>query len=185
MKVVRVVITAFVIASLAATVVFAGPFGPRGGKGPGGSRGECTGFKRRGRLLRHSMPTAEQLTKAGATEEQVKALTQFEQEQQLKRIDLKANVERARLALDRSMESKSVDEGAVMKAADTLNQARGELFKLNVASRLQMRKILGDEILSKIREERPHRRHARRRHERRFRHRDASPLEEGPEHLEQ
>ena len=39
MKVVTVFIAAFVIASLAATVILAGPFGPRDAKGPGGPGG--------------------------------------------------------------------------------------------------------------------------------------------------
>jgi hypothetical protein len=130
------------------------------------------------------MPEPEQLAKAGATEEQISALTKFDQEQQMKRIDLKANVEKAELELNKLKKSDSVDEAAVLKAVDVLNQARGELFKLNVVSELQMKKILGDEVFSKVQEQRPRRRHGRHRHGRRFRNRGMSQLEEGREPLE-
>jgi hypothetical protein len=183
MKVVKVVVAAFIITSLTTAVVLAGPFGPRNAKGPGESRGECVGFKHHGRPSHPPMLTPEQLAKTGATEEQINALMKLKKEQQLKRIDLKANVEKAELALDYSKKSNSVDEKALLSAVDALNQARGELLKLDVASEFQTRKILGDEIFAKVREQRPHRRHARRRHGRRFRNRerDMSHLEEEPD----
>lgn len=183
MEVVRVAIAACVIASLAATVVLAGPFGPRADKGPGGPREECVGEPPPGGPA--CPPASEQLERAGATEKQIGALMQFEYERQLKRIDLRANVEKAELALNYSMRSSSVDEKALLKAVDTLNQARGELFKQEIASELQVRNILGDEVLSKMREQRPPDRHACRGREPGFKGREPLPLDEDTDLWEQ
>ena len=188
MKIVKVMIAACAIASLVSTVILAGPFGPRDAGGPGGPRGECVGAPPPGSPgcpPPRPMPAPEQLEKAGATEKQISALMQFDYEQQLKRIDLRASVEKADLALNYSMRSSSVDEKALLKAVDTLNQARGELFKLDITSELQVRNILGDEVLSKMREQRPPDRGSCRRHGPDLREQDLSPREEGADPLQQ
>lgn len=188
MKVVTVFIAAFVIASLAATVILAGPFGPRDAKGPGGPGGpggECVGAPVPGCPPHPPMPAPEQLAKAGATEKQINALMQVEYEQQQKRIDLRADIEKEELTLNYSMRSRPVDEKVVLKAVDALNQVRGELFKLDIASGLQVRSILGDEVLSKMQGQRPPDRDARRGHGPGFEGQDLSPQDEGPRPFQQ
>ena len=92
------------------------------------------------------------LKEAGATEQQLEALKKFADEQQFKRIDLQAAVEKAELSLEQLMRSETVDEKAAFKAVDALSQARTEVFKLEVGSKLKMREILGAEVEKKLRE---------------------------------
>lgn len=94
----------------------------------------------------------ERVKKAGASEQQIQTLAEFEFEQQSKSIDLRAAMEKADLNLRHLMESKNADEKAVMKAVDAVNQAKGDLFKLDVASMLKAKQVLGADILQKLRE---------------------------------
>jgi len=50
------------------------------------------------------------------------------------------------------MQSTNVDEKAVMDAVDVLSTARGEMLKLEIASQLKVRQVLGAELLRKLRE---------------------------------
>ena len=111
------------------------------GPGPEGSRGP--------------MPDPEHAKQAGATDQQLEALKAFAFEQQTKRIDLQAAVDKAELALDHLMKSEAVDEKAAFKAADALTQARGELFKLGITDRVKVREILGADVLKKLHEMAP------------------------------
>ena len=97
-------------------------------------------------------PSPEMLKQAGAKEEQLQALAAFQFEQQTKRIDLQAAADKAELALGQQMKGTAVDEKAALKAADALTQARGELFKLEIASQIKTRQILGEEVLKKMHE---------------------------------
>jgi hypothetical protein len=101
------------------------------------------------------MPSPESLKKAGATEQQVKAAQTLIAEHQEKQIELRAAAEKAQLTLDRLMKDESTDEKAIAKAVDEVTRANGELHKSAVLTRVQMRKILGEEILGKLREQRP------------------------------
>ena len=99
------------------------------------------------------MPDPAGMLKAGASEQQVQALEEFAFEQQVKRIDLKAAAEKADLTVEHLMRASSLDEKAVGQAVDALTQARGELFKLDIASRIKVRQLLGEDILRKLREQ--------------------------------
>ncbi|MEI7899096.1 MAG: hypothetical protein WCK89_02510 [bacterium] len=94
----------------------------------------------------------QRLKEAGATDQQLEALKTFANEQQLKQIDLRAAVEKAELTLNQLMSSETLDEKAALKAVDTLNQARAEIFKMEVSSKLKTRGILGKEVEKKLRE---------------------------------
>ncbi len=123
---------------------------PEGAERPGMRRG---GFGSEGG---HGVPfNPERLKQAGATEQQIKALSDFQFEQQNKRIDLQAAAEKAELALEQLMKDAGTDEKAALKAADALTQARGELFKLGVSSRIKARQIIGEELLKKLRDQKP------------------------------
>jgi Spy/CpxP family protein refolding chaperone len=117
-----------------------GPRQPRGGFGPGMEIG------------RRGFHNPERLKEAGATDKQLEALKAFANEQQLKRIDLQAAAEKAELALDQLMDSETADSAAALKAADALSQARAELFKLEIGSKLKIRELLGADVLKKLRE---------------------------------
>ena len=101
------------------------------------------------------MLNPERVQAAGATLEQAQALREELFEQRAKSIDLRAAAEKAELALDRLMSGASVEEKAALEAADAVNQARGELFKQDLAFQIKARRILGDEVFKKIAEDKP------------------------------
>lgn len=101
------------------------------------------------------MPNREQLKHAGATDAQIQALTDAEFSLREKQIDLRAQAEKAGLALERLMSGTNADEKAVMAAADAMNQAHGELVKLELSAQLKRKQILGDELLRKLHDMRP------------------------------
>ena len=117
-----------------------GPKDRLGGPGPGMEIG------------RQPFLNPKRLKEAGATDQQLAALKAFANEQQLKQVDLRAAAEKAELTLKQLMDSETTDEKAALKAADTLSQARAELFKLEISSKLKMREILGAEIQKKLHE---------------------------------
>jgi hypothetical protein len=112
-----------------------GMAGPR--RGPGGEGG--------------AVPEPERARQAGATAQQVEALEALAFDQRIKRIELRAAAEKAEAALDRLMKGDAVDEKAALQAAGALIQARGELFKLELASRVKVRGLLGADVLEKLR----------------------------------
>ena len=134
----------------------------RGRQGPEGMGNE--GMRRRGGGPEggFGLPfNPERLKQAGVTEAQSKALADFHFEQQSKRIDLQAAAEKAELALEQLMKDPAADEKAALKAADALTLARGELFKQGIAARIKARQILGEEVLKKLRDQKPPERRGR------------------------
>lgn len=127
---------------------------PAGGPPPG-MQGDMGAQRPQMQAPRSGMPDREVLKKAGATEAQVQALTDADFNLRDKQIDLRAKAEKAELALERQMASTNVDEKAVMAAADAMSQARGDLFKLELAMELKRKQILGDELMRKLHEMRP------------------------------
>lgn len=103
------------------------------------------------------MVDIERAKQAGATEQKLEALKTFMFEQQVKRIDLQATVDKAELVVKHLMQNEAVDEKSALKAADALIQARGELFKLEISDRVKVGEILGAEVLKKMHERPPQR----------------------------
>jgi hypothetical protein len=97
------------------------------------------------------VPDPERARQAGATDQQIEALGALAFEQRIKQIELRAAVEKADAALDHLMNNETVDEKAALQAADALIQARGELFKLELTSRVKVRGLLGADVLKKLR----------------------------------
>ena len=118
-----------------------GPQGMGGGR-PDGARGFGPG----------AMLNPVRLKEAGVTEQQLAALRKVVEEEQLKRVDLKASVEKAEIAFEQLMRGEAVDTAAALKAADALSQARAESFKAEIANQLKVREVLGAEVLKKLRE---------------------------------
>ena len=125
----------------------------RGGPGQEGGQGMQRGGPGPGMEIgRKPFLNPKRLKDAGATDAQLTALKTFANEQQLKRIDMQAAVDKAELTLDQLMGSEAADEKAALKAADALSQARAEIFKLEISSKLKMSEILGAEVQKKLRE---------------------------------
>ncbi len=125
----------------------------RGGPGQEGAQGMQRGGSGPGMEIgRKPFLNPKRLKEAGATEAQLAALKTAATEQQLKRIDLQATVDKAELTLEQLMSSGTADEKAALKAADDLSQARAEILKLEISSKLKMNEILGAEVQKKLRE---------------------------------
>jgi Spy/CpxP family protein refolding chaperone len=127
-----------------------------------GLAGDMPGGFGRGPSMEHAPmpppPHAEprdQLKRIGATDAQIQALTDLDFDMQTKQIDLRAKAEKADLAMHHQMQGATVDEKAVMEAVDALNQARGEMFKLEIATQLKRKQILGEDLLRKFHEMAP------------------------------
>jgi len=123
---------------------------PRGPEGMGGSQ-----MGRGCPMLGcgpQEIPGPMRLKEVGATDQQMEALKKLGDEQQLKRIDLQAAVEKAEVSLRQLMQSDAVEEKAALKAVDALSQARAELMKQEISSKLKAKEILGAELIKKIRE---------------------------------
>lgn len=116
---------------------------PRGARGPGEGAGQ------------HGFLNPEKLKAAGATDKQLEAIKALADEQQMKRIDLAAAVEKAELTLNKLLGAETPDTAAALKAVDALSQARAELTKLEIGTRLKIRETLGAEVQKKLRELRP------------------------------
>ena len=149
------------VAILGSGTLCAAPQGPEndpqaGGPPPNGAPREMAGERHPTQQPpRPGAPNGEMLKQAGATDAQIQALTEAEYALRLKQIDLRAAVEKADLALERLMTGTNAEEKAVLAAADALSQARGELFKQEVAGKLKQKQILGDELLRKLHDVRP------------------------------
>ena len=127
-----------------------GPMGPPPMGGPGGAR-MAMGEERHGPMGHPPMGLdVERAKKAGATEAQIQALEDFEFEQSTKRIDLQATAEKADLKLNHLIKAQTADEKAIFQAVDVLNQARGDVFKLEIASMLKAKQVLGEAVLQKL-----------------------------------
>ncbi len=109
----------------------------------------------------------DRLRELGATDEQIGKVAELEHDVALKRADLRAHVEKAEVSLRYAMRVYEADESAVITAIDALNEARGHMFKQDTLFRLNVRNILGDDVLKAMRPPR---------------HREESrpPLEPGP-----
>ena len=129
-------------------------FGAEGRPGRGPEGAERPQMRRGGPMLGRGpqeIPSPMRLKEAGATEQQLEALKKFSDEQQLKRIDLQAAVEKAEATLGQLMQGEAADEKAAHKAVDALSQARAELLKQEISSKLKTKEILGAEVVKKIR----------------------------------
>lgn len=93
------------------------------------------------------MPDVQRLEKAGATEEQIQAYSDFWYEQQVKRISLRAASETADIELDHLLQTSPTDDAAIQEAIDAVNEARGALFKLDILSRITTKQILGEKTV--------------------------------------
>ncbi len=132
-----------------------GGFRPEGRRPGEGGQGAGPGVGRGGPMLGRGpqeIPGPERLKEIGATEQQIEALAKLNDAQQLKRVDLQAAVEKAELSLRQVMQADGADEKAAHQAVDALSQARAELMKQEISSRLKAKEVLGADLVKKLRE---------------------------------
>jgi len=131
-----------------------GPQGIEGDKphgGPGGGPMAMSEGHRGGPMGHPPMGLDQERAKqAGATEAQIQTLADYQLDQQTQRIDLQATADKADLKLGALLKAKTTDEKAIMQAVDTINQARGELFKLEISSMLKAKQVLGEAVMQKL-----------------------------------
>jgi len=94
----------------------------------------------------------ERLKAAGVKEEQLAALKAFTDEQEIKRIDLQAEVDKAQLGLKQVMSHEGADEKAALAAFDRVSKARAEAARQGISAKFKVREILGPEVAGKLRE---------------------------------
>ena len=94
----------------------------------------------------------QRLKEAGVKEEQLEALKSFRDEQQIKQIDLKAEVDKAQLALKQVMGNENADEKAALAALERVSKARTDIARQGISAKFKMREILGEEVIKKLRE---------------------------------
>lgn len=137
-------------ALLAGVAIAAQAQDPMGGPGPagcpmqGGGAGGCPMAAGGGR--------EQALKAAGATDAQLAQVREKMYEARKQMIALRADQELARLEIRRLMEQDKVDREAVMKAIDKAGAVEVSLHKLRVQQQLDLRDIVGADVLKRARE---------------------------------
>jgi hypothetical protein len=101
------------------------------------------------------MPSPQALKQAGATDEQLEQLKELHQDQEVKRVELRAEVEKAQIALKQLMSDPEASEKDVLKAVEAAGEARTEILKQGIIAKFKAREILGEEVTGKLREMAP------------------------------
>lgn len=96
------------------------------------------------------LPSIERLKDLGATDQQIQALKEAAYEQDKQMVTLRANLERAEIELRHLMDAPAVDKKAVTETVDTINAARGELFKAEILNMLKVRETLGEKLFRQL-----------------------------------
>lgn len=119
-----------------------GPGGP--GDGPGG--GAAMGA----RILERLLDNPEKMKEFGITETQAATLQKSFYELEKKMVTLQGEAELAQIELRRLMDADAPDKAAVLAAVEKAGAARTAIQKAQVEQRLNVREVLGDETMKKI-----------------------------------
>ena len=119
-----------------------GPGGP--GDGPGG--GAAMGA----RILERLLDNPEKMKEFGITETQAATLQKSFYELEKKMVTLQSEAELAQIELRRLMDADAPDKAAVLAAVEKAGAARTAIQKAQVEQRLNVREVLGDETMKKI-----------------------------------
>ncbi len=67
-------------------------------------------------------------------------------------IDIRHTLELAELNLEKQMKSTDTHDKALTAVIDELNRVRGERFKLEITTRIQVKQILGDNVMERMKD---------------------------------
>lgn len=133
----------------------AGPF--QGGPGmPGQMPGRGMAMRGgpdapdRGEILKRVLGNPELAKKAGVTDEQIAKLKEGQMAFEKQMIQMRADVEQAKLDVRHLMQSEKPDRGAIAKAIDHAAAKEVTLRKAGVMRMLDVRETLGQETVDKI-----------------------------------
>jgi protein CpxP len=118
------------------------PFGPPFGHGPGEG-------------LRAWWKDSETVKRLGLSQAQVSQIQQVFLEHRLRRIDLRADLEKQELGLEPLLDAEQPDEAKVAAQLDLITAARGRLMKEDALSLLAIRRVLTADQWKQIQAFRP------------------------------
>ena len=84
------------------------------------------------------------------TEAQIKELRDADFSAREKRLELKAQLDRLDLQMEKAFSADTVDQKAILKLAEKISDVRGRLFIQKIESRLAMGKILSADQMNKL-----------------------------------
>ncbi len=119
---------------------------------PWGERGQGRGYGKEGRqnspcgIWRNPKITEE----LGLTDEQVEKLKDADFAFREKKMELKYQLNRLSLQMEKAFTKDAVDEAAVRQLAEKISDLRGKLFTRKIESRLEIRKLLSADQLKKL-----------------------------------
>ncbi len=137
------VIMVFIISSFAAA-------SPWGDKGRGEGRGDGFGQEGRGKSFCGIWRSPKIVEELELTDEQVKGLKDADFAGREKRMELKCQLDKLRLQMEKAFSAAAVDEAAVRQLAAKISDLRGEMFTQKIESRLEVRKLLNADQLKKL-----------------------------------
>ena len=144
------IITCLFASALVSSLIAQEPPAPKGPPGmDGGHRNPMEMFQRL-----TGNPGA--LKNAGATDQQIEALKAFLKEQEVKIVDLRFAVEKAHVTFRQTENDSKSDEASILKAFEATSAARTALAREAVVERIRIKGILGEAVLKKLHEDRPH-----------------------------
>lgn len=134
-----------------------GPGGMRGGPGMHGGIGMPRGgmgMRHGGRGMRGGMMQA-RLAQLDLTEAQRERMQTIREAQQRKGIQMRADLQLARLDMAKLMRADKPDQSALHAQIDRMARLRADAAKARVSGHLEMRSVLTAEQLKKMREHKP------------------------------
>lgn len=126
---------------------------PGFGMGPGAGHGFAPGAHAAGRSLRGNWWSHPRVKEAlELTEDQTKALSDASLQLRKEQIDVRADIEKARLELDEVLQADTVDEQKALEIAQNLGQLTGKQVELATRQRISVAKVLTPEQKEKAKE---------------------------------
>ena len=93
------------------------------------------------------------IQKLELTEGQIKKLRDADFSSREKRLDLKAQLDRLDLQMEKAFSADTADQKTVLKLAEKISDVRGRLFIQGIESRLAMAKILNADQMNKLKQQ--------------------------------
>lgn len=103
-------------------------------------------------VLRAVLQNPELAAKVGLSEDKVKAIREAAFAQREQMVKLRSEAELSRMQVEKLSSADKVDKDAVMKAIDAAGQAEVAIKKAEVGFELQVKEMVGPEVIKKIRE---------------------------------